>query len=163
MTDAAPPASLTDPTGFRVAEAVAGGLPAAVADLGALVRIPSVSWPAFDPAFVAQSAEAVAELLRGTGVFDSVEVKRAQKAGFPEGELGHPAVLAQRKARNGKPTVLLYAHHDVQPQGKDEDWETNPFEPTVKGDRLYGRGAADDKAGVVSHVAAVRALAEAAG
>ena len=159
MTDAAPSASSLD---HSIAEAVAGGMPAAVADLGALVRIPSVSWPAFDPAPVAQSADAVAELLRGTGVFDRVEVKRAQKAGFPEGELGHPAVLATRAARNGKPTVLLYAHHDVQPPGDEANWQTKPFEPTVVGDRLYGRGAADDKAGVVSHVAAIRALAESA-
>jgi acetylornithine deacetylase/succinyl-diaminopimelate desuccinylase-like protein len=158
MTDADPSATSPDQS---IAEAVAGGLPAAVADLGDLVRIPSVSWPAFDPAFVAQSADAVAELLRGTGVFDSVEVKRAQKAGFPEGELGHPAVLATRAARGGKPTVLLYAHHDVQPPGDEAGWQTKPFEPTVVGDRLYGRGAADDKAGVVSHVAAIRALAEA--
>ncbi|MFC4244789.1 dipeptidase [Gryllotalpicola reticulitermitis] len=160
MTDAAPSAS---PIDHSVAEAVAGGLPAAIADLGALVRIPSVSWPAFDPAFVAQSADAVAELLRGTGVFDAVDVKRAQKAGFPDGELGHPAVLARRAAKNGRPTVLLYAHHDVQPPGNDADWQTKPFEPTVQGDRLYGRGAADDKAGVMAHVAAIRALAEAAG
>ncbi|WP_344789874.1 dipeptidase [Gryllotalpicola daejeonensis] len=159
MTDAAPSATSPDQT---IAEAVAGGFPAAVADLGGLVRIPSVSWPAFDPTFVAQSADAVAELLRGTGVFDTVEIKRAQKAGFPEGELGHPAVLATRAARNGKPTILLYAHHDVQPPGDEANWQTKPFEPTVVGDRLYGRGAADDKAGVVSHVAAIRALAETA-
>ena len=159
MTDAAPSASSPDQT---IAEAVAGGFPAAVAELGNLVRIPSVSWPAFDAAHVAESADAVAELLRGTGVFDTVEVKRAQKAGFPDGELGHPAVLATRAARNGRPTVLLYAHHDVQPPGDEANWQTKPFEPTVVGDRLYGRGAADDKAGVVSHLAAIRALAETA-
>ncbi|WP_027478923.1 M20/M25/M40 family metallo-hydrolase [Gryllotalpicola ginsengisoli] len=149
-----------DPRDAAVAEAVAGGLPAAIADLTSLVKIPSVSWPAFDPAFVHESAAAVAALLEGTGVFETVEVKQAQKAGFPDGELGHPAVLATRRAKNGRPTVLLYAHHDVQPPGKDEDWETSPYEPVVKGDRLYGRGAADDKAGVLAHVAAVRAVAE---
>ncbi|AYG04774.1 dipeptidase [Gryllotalpicola protaetiae] len=159
MTDAAPSAESQD---HSIAEAVAGGFPAAVAELGKLVRIPSVSWPAFDAAHVAASADAVAELLRGTGVFDTVEVKRAQKAGFPDGELGHPAVLATRAARNGRPTVLLYAHHDVQPPGDEANWQTTPFEPTVVGDRLYGRGAADDKAGVVSHLAAIRALAETA-
>ncbi len=125
------------------------------------MRIPSVSWPAFDPAHVAESAEAVAELLRGTGVFDLVEVRRAP---VEDGsELGQPAVVASRPARNGRPTVLLYAHHDVQPPGKDEDWETPPFEPTQRGDRLHGRGAADDKAGVMAHVGAIRAFAEASG
>jgi len=72
-------------------------------------------------------------------------------------------VLATRAARNGRPTVLLYAHHDVQPPGNDDDWDSLPYEPTVRGDRLYGRGSADDKAGVVSHVAAIRALVETVG
>lgn len=141
--------------------AVEQGLPTTIADLSHLVRIPSVSWAAFDAAHVAASAEAVAGLMRDLGVFDSVEIKRA---GIPgSGELGQPAVLATRAAKNGRPTVLLYAHHDVQPPGKDEEWESSPFEPTVRGDRLYGRGAADDKAGVMAHVASIRALVEAVG
>ncbi|HEV7183426.1 MAG TPA: M20/M25/M40 family metallo-hydrolase, partial [Leifsonia sp.] len=137
------------------------GMPSTIADLGALVRIPSVSWSAFDPANVATSAAAVATHLEATGAFDSVTVKQAAIA--DGAELGQPAVLATRKAKNGRPTVLLYAHHDVQPQGDDAEWETPPFEPTVRGDRLYGRGAADDKAGVMVHVASVRALVEALG
>lgn len=136
--------------------AVERGLPATIAELCALVRIPSVAWTSADPAQVQASAEAVAALARGLDVFESVEIKRA---GIPGGaELGQPAVLATRRARNGRPTVLLYAHHDVQPPGKDEEWESNPFEPTVRGDRLYGRGAADDKAGVMAHIASIRAL-----
>jgi acetylornithine deacetylase/succinyl-diaminopimelate desuccinylase-like protein len=171
MTDqpaaTAPDLSTTDRT-EALRAAVEAGFPATIADLARLVRIPSVSWPAFDPAHVAESAEAVAELLRGTGVFDEVEVARAAIAGEHGGaegepEFGHPAVIAHRAARNGRPTVLLYAHHDVQPPGRDEDWETPPFEPTQRGDRLHGRGAADDKAGVMAHVGAVRALAELAG
>jgi acetylornithine deacetylase/succinyl-diaminopimelate desuccinylase-like protein len=125
------------------------------------VRIPSVSWAAFDPAQVESSAESVARLAFTLGVFDSVEVKQAAIPGA-EG-LGQPAVLATRAARNGKPTIMLYAHHDVQPPGDDDEWESPPFEPTVRGDRLYGRGAADDKAGVMVHIASIRALVEAAG
>ncbi|MCU1528446.1 MAG: dipeptidase [Frondihabitans sp.] len=142
-------------------EAVRAGFPSAVADLSRLVRIRSVSAPAFDPQPVSESADAVAALISGLGVFDSVEVSRAT-IGNSE-TLGRPAVLATRAARNGRPTVLLYAHHDVQPPGKDEDWESSPFEPTVRGDRLFGRGAADDKAGVMAHIASIRALVESGG
>jgi acetylornithine deacetylase/succinyl-diaminopimelate desuccinylase-like protein len=141
-------------------EAVGAGMPRAVADLGDLVRIPSVSWDGFDPANVIASAEAAKALLEGLGVFESLEISRAPK---PDGELGQPAVLATRKAKNGKSTIMLYAHHDVQPPGQDEDWESTPFEPTVRGDRLYGRGAADDKAGVMAHVGAIRAFTEVVG
>src|SRR5690606_13949160 len=120
------------------------------------VRIPSVSWSAFDPAHVQASAEAVAGLARALDVFDTVEISRARLGSSDE--LGQPAVLARRAARNGKPTILLYAHHDVQPPGRDEEWDTTPFEPTVVGDRLYGRGTADDNAGFMVHIAAIRAL-----
>ena len=141
--------------------AVQAGFPSAVADLSRLVRIPSVSWAAFDPQQVQRSAEAVAELATGLDVFDSVQISRAAQAA--SGELGQPAVLATRTARNGRPTVLLYAHHDVQPPGSDADWTSSPFEPTARGERLYGRGAADDKAGVMTHIAAIRALVETSG
>jgi acetylornithine deacetylase/succinyl-diaminopimelate desuccinylase-like protein len=149
-----------DPTVEELREAVHLGLPAAIAELSGLVRIPSVSWDGFDAGRVTASAAAVKDLFEGLGVFESVQVSTAP---ISEGKTGHPAVLATRAARNGRPTVLLYAHHDVQPQGDDADWESKPFEPTVRGDRLYGRGAADDKAGVMAHVAAVRAFAAVAG
>lgn len=144
-----------------IAASVDAGLPAALGELGNLVRIPSVSWSAFDPSNVMRSAEAVKALAEGLGVFESVKISQA-----PVGDsdvLGQPAILATRAPRNGKPTVLLYAHHDVQPPGKDEDWETLPFEPTVRGERLYGRGAADDKAGVMAHIAAIRAFVDVVG
>ncbi len=144
-----------------VHETAVSGIPTALADLGALVRIPSVAWPSFDQSQLQRSAEAVAALAEGTGVFESVKVTRAHVPGTDE--YGQPAVLATRAARNGRPTVLLYAHHDVQPPGDDELWETPPFEPTVRDGRLYGRGAADDKAGVMVHIAALRALREVAG
>lgn len=142
-------------------EAVQAGLPLAIADLSTLVRIPSVSWDGFDPAHVRASAEKVAALARATGIFDTVDVIQEpipSDAVSGAGQLGSPAVLARRPSRNGKPTVLLYAHHDVQPEGDEAHWGSKPFEPTLRGDRLYGRGTADDKAGVITHIASIRAL-----
>ncbi|MGF2947727.1 dipeptidase [Microbacterium alcoholitolerans] len=144
-----------------VVEAVALGIPAALSDLGRLVRIPGIAWPAFDQTQLERSADAIAELARDTGVFDEVRVLRAHVDDTDE--FGQPAVLATRAARGGRPTILLYAHHDVQPPGDDELWSTPPFEPTVRDGRMYGRGAADDKAGVMAHIAALRAVAEVLG
>ncbi|GAA1932560.1 dipeptidase [Microbacterium aoyamense] len=144
-----------------VRDAAAAAVPAALADLGTLVRIPSIAFPGFDPADVRRSAEAVASLAEGLGIFDSVEIRDAAIPGTDE--RGMPAVLASRAARNGRPTILLYAHHDVQPTGDDALWESPPFEPTVRDGRIFGRGAADDKAGVMAHIGALRALKEALG
>ena len=142
-------------------DAAAAGIPTALADLGRLVRIPSIAFPGFDQAEVHRSAEAVAALARDTGLFDTVEVRTAAIPGTTEP--GSPAVLATRAARNGRPTILLYAHHDVQPAGDEALWESAPFEPTVRSGRMYGRGAADDKAGIMAHIAALRALKDAVG
>ncbi|MGB3374317.1 MAG: dipeptidase [Microbacterium sp.] len=144
-----------------VLEAVALGIPTALSDLGGLVRIPGIAWPAFDQTQLERSADAIAVLARDTGVFDEVRVLRAHVDDTEE--LGQPAVLATRAARNGRPTILLYAHHDVQPPGDDELWDTPPFEPTVRDGRLYGRGAADDKAGIMAHIASLRAVSESLG
>ncbi|MDR7234907.1 M20/M25/M40 family metallo-hydrolase [Agrococcus sp. BE272] len=141
-----------------VLAAVDAGFDRAVDDLKALVRIPSVSWDAYDAAHVQASAEAVAALAEGTGVFERVSIERAPIGDTDE--LGQPAVLATRPARAGRPSILLYAHHDVQPWGDEALWRTPPFEPTEIDGRLHGRGASDDKAGVIAHIAAIRALAE---
>lgn len=124
-----------------------------------LAKIPGIAWEAFDPSELERSANSVAQLLRDLGVFDFVEIRKSQADGKP----GAPAVVARRAAKNGKPQVLLYAHHDVQPPGDVQVWQTKPFEPTLIAGRLYGRGAADDKAGIVTHIAAIRALKEIAG
>lgn len=123
-------------------------LPSVRADLEDLIRIPSVSYEAARAGDVQRSAEATAALFEAEGF--EVRIVRA-------GE-GAPAVIAKKPAPAGKPTVLLYAHHDVQPTGPVEQWTSDPFEPTERGDRLYGRGAADDKAGIAAHLAAVRAF-----
>jgi acetylornithine deacetylase/succinyl-diaminopimelate desuccinylase-like protein len=134
---------------------VAGLMPGVRADLERLVRIPSVSAAAFDQAHVEASAEAVAGLLRAAGM-PEVEILRADADGRP----GAPAVVARRPGPAGAPTVLLYAHHDVQPPGEPASWDSPAFEPTERDGRLFGRGAADDKAGVMVHVCALRALAD---
>jgi cysteinylglycine-S-conjugate dipeptidase len=122
-------------------------LPSVVADLEKLVRIRSVSAEPGAADDVRVAAEAVAELARAAGAAD---VAILSVAG------GAPAVVAHWPAPDGAPTVLLYAHHDVQPTGERADWTSEPFQPAERDGRLYGRGAADDKAGVMAHVAALR-------
>lgn len=119
----------------------------AMDDLVTLVRIPSVSAEPAHNADVAASAQAVAGMARAAGA-DEVEVLAVPG--------GRPAVVAHWTAPAGMPTVMLYAHHDVQP-APVEQWSGDPFEPVERVGRLYGRGAADDKAGVVAHLAAIRA------
>jgi acetylornithine deacetylase/succinyl-diaminopimelate desuccinylase-like protein len=128
----------------RVAEV----LPSVRRDLEDLVRIQSV-WA--DPARrdeVHRSAQTVADLFTGVG-FGDVRI-------VSEG--GAPAVIARHPAPAGAPTVLLYAHHDVQPEGDPAQWHSPPFEPEERDGRLYGRGTADDKAGIATHLAALRAF-----
>lgn len=132
-----------------LAAAVDAVLPSARADLERLVRIPSI-WA--DPAHAADteaSAAAVAEL---AGALNPATLQILRADG------GAPAVVAQWPAPEGQPTVLLYAHHDVQPTGGDDEWTSPPFEPTERNGRLYGRGAADDKAGVMTHLGVLRAF-----
>ncbi len=122
--------------------------------LSDLVRIPGIAWEAFDASKLELSAQTVADLFSDTGVFDNVEIRRSSA----DGKAGAPAILAQRAAKNGRPTILLYAHHDVQPPGDEGVWKTKPFEPEIIDGRMFGRGAADDKAGIVAHLMAVEAL-----
>ncbi|WP_027343706.1 dipeptidase [Hamadaea tsunoensis] len=128
--------------------AIARELPGVRADLERLARIPGIAFEGFDFTPLERSAEAVAELLRGLGL-------QTQIARIGD---GHPAVIGVKPAPPGAPTVLLYAHHDVQPVGDLSRWESDPFEPVERDGRLYGRGCADDKAGIMAHVAALRAF-----
>ncbi|MFG2010011.1 dipeptidase [Micromonospora sp. NPDC048868] len=134
----------------EIRAAVERELPGVRADLERLVRIPGVAFEGFDHSHVERSAEAVAELVRGCGL--DVKIVRSG---------GQPAVIGRKAAPPGAPTVLLYAHHDVQPVGDLTLWESDPFEPVERDGRLYGRGAADDKAGIMAHVAALRAYGDA--
>src|SRR4051794_9361230 len=130
---------------------VAGVLPGVRQDLEDLVRIESVSADPARAGEVQRSAEAVAELFRQER-FDSVDIVSADG--------GAPAVIAHKAGPEGAPTVLLYAHHDVQPENDHADWDSPPFEPTERDGRLYARGAADDKAGIAAHLGALRVYAD---
>jgi cysteinylglycine-S-conjugate dipeptidase len=123
-------------------------MPRVIDELSSLVEIPSVGYDGYDPANVRASAERTRDILRSSGA----------DADLLEIDGGHPAVFGRAGA--GTRTALLYAHHDVQPAAHPETWTTPPFMPAVRDGRLFGRGTADDKCGIVIHAAALRALHE---
>ena len=146
---------MTDPSTDSVRAQVRELMPALRQDLEDLVRIESVSADPARTAEVWRCADAVADLFRAEG-FESVDIVSANGGG--------PAVLGLKPGPQGAPTVLLYAHHDVQPENDHADWDSPPFEPTERdspgGTRLYARGAADDKAGIAAHLGALRVFGD---
>ena len=119
-----------------------------------LARIPSVSAEGFPAEDVRRSAEAFAALLRRVGL-PKVEILEISGV--------HPYVYGEWLGRPGAPTLMLYGHHDVVPPGRPEEWLSPPFEPTERKGRLYGRGTADDKGGILLHIAALAAYLEVRG
>ena len=122
--------------------------------LVALSRIPGVSADGYPPEELRRSAQGVADALRAAGV-ENVEILEIPGV--------HPYVYGDWLHKPGAPTILLYGHHDVQPEGRHDKWLSPPFEPTERNGRLYGRGTADDKAGVMAHVAAVASYLKSVG
>ena len=126
---------------------------AGVEHLASLIRIPSLSLPSAPDGPVDDSARVVRDLFAPLMEWDVVDIVRAPG--------GRPAVMARKNPAPGFPTVLLYAHHDVQPAGDSDQWDSDPFEASIRNGRLYGRGSADDGAGIITHWQALSYLAAA--
>ena len=119
-----------------------------------LSRIPGVSAEPAPSKALLSSAEAMASVMRAAGV-EHVEILEIEGV--------HPYVYGDWLKQPGAPTILLYGHHDVQPEGRPEKWLSPPYEPVVRDGRLFGRGTADDKAGCMTHIAAVASYLKSAG
>lgn len=132
----------------EIRDAVTRLFPSLRAHLEQLVQIPSISMTGFDTEPVKRSALATRQLFEAIGLQAQV---------VATSNCDHPSVIARSPDVPGMPRVLLYAHHDVQPTGPRELWRSNPFELVERDNRLYGRGASDDKAGVVIHLGALAA------
>lgn len=124
-------------------------------ELMQLVAIPSVSSDPRHAEDLQKSAQHVRDRFSEVG-FDA----DIYSVTTPDGIEGKPAVIATGPKIEGAPTVLLYAHHDVQPTGDVSRWSSDPFTAEIRDERLYGRGASDDGAGVIVHLGAARILAE---
>lgn len=147
----ATPLSTATPSVAVLQSRVAADRKVNVGDLAKLVSYPSLAFPGFDPQPNLDCAGYV--------------LKMVQAAGFSDAHLievgpGFPAIWAEHHVSPDLPTVLLYAHYDVQPAPfEEQEWESDPWTLTEKDDgRLYGRGAADDKSGIIQHLAALRIL-----
>lgn len=122
--------------------------------LGEFLKIPSISTDSTYNQDVVRAAHFVEQYIREIG-FSHVEIMETG---------GHPLVYAEyNDAGPDAPTVLFYGHYDVQPVDPLEEWESAPFEPEIRGDRLYARGASDDKGQVFMHLAVFEAYMKTVG
>lgn len=151
MSDASSPS--LDPAEAAALQAARERADSYVQELADFVRIPSVSTETSHAPDMTTAAEWLAARVRRAGVPDVQIMPTA----------GYPVVVGRWHAAPGAPTVVIYGHYDVQPPEPLELWESPPFEPEIRDGKLYGRGASDDKAGVLSALYAVEASAAATG
>ncbi|MGE5775954.1 MAG: M20/M25/M40 family metallo-hydrolase, partial [Chloroflexota bacterium] len=131
-------------------------------DLIEALKIPSISTdPQFNPE-VMRAAEWMANYLKQLGM-ENVEIMPTVKVMPKDREGGHPVVYADYIKKPGAPTVLIYGHYDVQPPDPEDLWESGPFEPQVRGDRLFGRGASDMKGQALATFNAIESLMKTGG
>jgi len=133
-------------------EVIAGSasqlMPDLLTDLETLIAIPSIAFPGYPEDPVRQMADAALQLIRAAGI------RNAQLMEVPS---GYPPIYGEIAGPEGSPTVMLYAHYDVQPAPAEQGWTSDPWSPTTKADgRIYGRGASDDKAGLIAHLGTLR-------
>lgn len=119
-----------------------------IEELSEFLKIQSISTLSEHKQDMRTAAEFVANKIRIAGI-DKVEIYQTD---------GHPIVYAEWMGAPGKPTVLIYGHYDVQPADPIELWETSPFEPVIKDDKIYARGATDDKGQMYVHIKSVEAF-----
>ena len=136
-------------------ERLEAAFPSLLEELTQLVAIPSVSSDPAHAADVERSAEHIRERFAALGL--EAKVLRETAA---DGTEGKPALVAHTPHIEGAPTVLLYAHHDVQPVGELSRWSMDPYKAEVRGDRIYGRGSSDDGAGITVHLGSLSILGE---
>ena len=123
-------------------------MPELLDDLERLVAIPSEAFPGCPPEPVNQMASAALRLFRQAGLAN---------AELQQVPAGYPPVYGELLGPGGAPTVMLYAHYDVQPAPPEQGWTSDPWTATRKPDgRIYGRGAADDKGGLVVHLGTLK-------
>jgi acetylornithine deacetylase/succinyl-diaminopimelate desuccinylase-like protein len=140
---------ILDMKSTQIQKTVRDMMPEVVRDLRDLIQYPSVAFPGYPSEPVHRMAHATVDLLHRYGIAD------ARRIEIPE---GYPLIYAELPAPPGAPTVLLYAHYDVQPARKD-GWDTDPWTATEKDGRIFGRGAADDKSGILINAASIRSWA----
>jgi acetylornithine deacetylase/succinyl-diaminopimelate desuccinylase-like protein len=121
-----------------------------LAELKELLAIPSISTLSQHQPDMQRAAEWLSKQLSGIG-FKNVEIMPTA---------GHPVVYGEWLGKPGKPTVLVYGHYDVQPVDPLNEWTTAPFEPTVRGDNIYARGASDMKGQALAFLKALEALSK---
>ena len=133
----------------EVADKAAALMPELMKDLEKLVAIPSVAFPGYPSEPVMQMAEQTLAMFRDVGFTN---------AQLMEVPTGYPPIYGEIPGPEGSPVVMLYAHYDVQPAPPEQGWTTDPWTPTTQDGRIYGRGAADDKGGLVTHLGTLQIL-----
>lgn len=134
----------------EISEKAKALMPGVLSDLEDLVAIPSIAFPGYPEDPVHEMASATLERFRQVGFTN------ARFMDMPSGYPGYPPIYGVIDGPEGSPVVMLYVHYDVQPAPPEQGWTCDPWAATHRDGRIFGRGAADDKGGLVSHLGTLR-------